>query len=90
MAGKGVVPNAFGEFDTLAPHLRFIERATRKLARSTFYAMGRWQGAMERKQAFLGRIVDIGAELFAMAATCVRAAAGMCRVARAPNPVETP
>ena len=75
VAGKGVVPNAFGEFDTLAPHLRFIERATRKLARSTFYAMGRWQGAMERKQAFLGRIVDIGAELFAMAATCVRAAA---------------
>jgi hypothetical protein len=28
---------------------------------------------MERKQGFLGRVVDIGAELFAMSATCVRA-----------------
>jgi hypothetical protein len=50
-----------------------VERASRKLARSTFYAMARWQGRLERKQGFLGRIVDIGAELFAMSATCVRA-----------------
>ena len=28
---------------------------------------------METKQGFLGRIVDIGAELFAMSAACVRA-----------------
>jgi hypothetical protein len=35
--------------------------------------MSRWQGKLERKQAFLGRIVDIGAELFAMSAACVRA-----------------
>jgi hypothetical protein len=50
-----------------------VERASRKLARSTFYAMARWQGRLERKQGFLGRIVDIGAELFAISATCVRA-----------------
>ena len=37
--------------------------------------MGRWQGAMERKQAFLGRVVDIGAELFAMTSACLRAKA---------------
>lgn len=35
--------------------------------------MGRWQARLEYKQAFLGRIVDIGAELFAMAACCSRA-----------------
>lgn len=35
--------------------------------------MSRWQGGLERKQTFLGRIVDIGAELFAMTAVCVRA-----------------
>ncbi len=35
--------------------------------------MGRWQGRLERKQGFLGRIVDIGAELFAISAVCVRA-----------------
>ena len=35
--------------------------------------MSRWQGRLEHKQRFLGRIVDIGAELFAMTAACVRA-----------------
>ena len=30
--------------------------------------MARWQGRLERKQGFLGRIVDIGAELFAISA----------------------
>src|SRR5690606_26615148 len=38
-----------------------------------FYAMSRYQAKLERKQALLGRFVDIGAELFAMSATCVRA-----------------
>ncbi|WP_255955740.1 acyl-CoA dehydrogenase family protein [Streptomyces odontomachi] len=57
----------------LSVHLRYVERSARKLARCTFYAMSRWQGRMESKQGFLGRIVDIGAELFAMSAACVRA-----------------
>jgi len=35
--------------------------------------MSRWQGRLEHKQGFLARIVDIGAEIFAMAAVCVRA-----------------
>jgi hypothetical protein len=35
--------------------------------------MARWQGGLEKRQNFLGRIVDIGAELFAMSASCVRA-----------------
>ncbi|WBB51609.1 acyl-CoA dehydrogenase family protein [Verrucosispora sp. WMMA2044] len=73
--GKGQQPSGYGEFGPLAGHLRHVERASRKLARSTFYAMSRWQGKMERKQAFLGRVVDIGAELFAMSAVCVRARA---------------
>jgi hypothetical protein len=71
--GRGQVPGAYAEYGPLAGHLRYLERASRKLARSTFYAMGRWQGELEHKQGFLGRVVDIGAELFAMAAVCVRA-----------------
>ena len=59
--------------DRWRPHVRYIERTSRKLARATFYGMSRWQGQLERKQGFLGRIVDIGAELFAMSAACVRA-----------------
>lgn len=71
--GEGQRPTAFNQFGPLASHLRFAERSSRKLARNTFYGMARWQAGLEQKQAFLGRIVDIGAELFAMSATCVRA-----------------
>ncbi|KOU37028.1 acyl-CoA dehydrogenase family protein [Streptomyces sp. WM6378] len=73
VAGPGQLPRSYGEFGPLAQHLRYAERSARKLARSTFYAMSRWQGRMETKQGFLGRIVDIGAELFAISAACVRA-----------------
>ncbi|PWI44347.1 acyl-CoA dehydrogenase family protein [Streptomyces sp. ICBB 8177] len=73
VAGPGQVPTSYSEFGPLATHLRYVERGARRLARSTFYAMSRWQGRMETKQGFLGRIVDIGAELFAMSAACVRA-----------------
>ncbi|WP_407549642.1 acyl-CoA dehydrogenase family protein [Streptomyces sp. Pv4-95] len=73
VAGPGQLPRTYQEFGELAVHLRYVERAARKLARATFYAMSRWQGRMETKQGFLGRIVDIGAELFAMSAACVRA-----------------
>ncbi len=73
--GGGQIPGGYGSFGPLAPHIRYVERASRKLARSTFYGMTRWQGRLERKQGFLSRIVDIGAELFAMSASCVRARA---------------
>ncbi|BBU21386.1 acyl-CoA dehydrogenase family protein [Mycobacterium xenopi] len=73
--GEGQLPTSYREFGRLATHLRFVERSARKLARNTFYGMARWQAALEQKQGFLGRIVDIGAELFAMSAACVRAEA---------------
>lgn len=78
VTGPGQLPGTYAEFNPaghadLSHHLRYVERSSRKLARSTFYAMSRWQGRMETKQGFLGRIVDIGAELFAMSAACVRA-----------------
>jgi hypothetical protein len=73
VAGQGALPTAYNVVGPLATHLRYIERTSRKLARETVYAMARWQGKLERKQGFLGRIVDVGAELFAMSAVCVRA-----------------
>jgi alkylation response protein AidB-like acyl-CoA dehydrogenase len=73
--GEGQLPTSYREFGRLATHLRYVERSARKLARNTFYGMARWQAALEQKQGFLGRIVDIGAELFAMSAACVRAEA---------------
>jgi hypothetical protein len=71
--GQGQRPGAFEEFGELAGHVRYAERASRKLARSTFYAMSRWQAKLEKKQAVLGRIVDIGAELYAISAAAVYA-----------------
>ncbi|HEY6797551.1 MAG TPA: acyl-CoA dehydrogenase family protein [Kineosporiaceae bacterium] len=73
VSGPGQVPTSYREFGELAPHLRQIERCSRRLARSTFYGMARWQGRLEHRQGFLGRVVDIGAELFAMSAAVVRA-----------------
>ena len=72
-AGKGQNPQSYDEFGDLAKHLRFAERGSRKLARSTFWGMSRWQAGLEKRQAWLGRIVDIGAELFAISSACVYA-----------------
>jgi hypothetical protein len=73
LVGRGQLPGAYREFGPLATHLRWAERRSRKLARATFRGMARWQGRLERKQGFLARLVEIGAELYAVTATCVRA-----------------
>jgi alkylation response protein AidB-like acyl-CoA dehydrogenase len=73
VSGPGQLPTSFSEFGSLAGHLRYVERASRRLARNTFYGMSRWQGKLEYRQRFLGRTVDIGAELFAITAACVHA-----------------
>ena len=73
VVGEGHKPKGYDEFGPLATHLRYAERSSRRLARSTFYAMGRWQAKLEQRQSFLGRIVDIGAELFAISAAVVYA-----------------
>ena len=65
----------YREFGPLAKHMRYANRTAGRLARSIFYAMIRFGPGLERKQAVLGRIVEVGAELFVMVATTVRATA---------------
>jgi hypothetical protein len=65
----------YAEFGRLAPHLRFVERNARKLARQVFHGMNVYQGRLQHKQGFLFRLVDVVDELFAMAATVSRAEA---------------
>jgi alkylation response protein AidB-like acyl-CoA dehydrogenase len=70
--GWGYLPS-FRAFGNLAPHLRFVERSCRKLARTLLYAILRYGPKLEKKQMVLFRFVNIGSELFAMTASCVRA-----------------
>jgi alkylation response protein AidB-like acyl-CoA dehydrogenase len=63
----------YSEFGRLARHVRFIERSSRRLARGVFHSMVRFGPKLELRQSVLFRLVDVAAELFAMAATCSRA-----------------
>ena len=63
----------YSEFGELATHMRFVDRAARRLARAQFHAMMRYQGGLERKQSILFRFVDVAAELYAMSATVAMA-----------------
>ncbi len=64
--------HTFSEFGRLGRHLRFAERATRKLSREIFHGMMVHQARMQNKQAFLFRVIDVANELFAVAATVSR------------------
>jgi alkylation response protein AidB-like acyl-CoA dehydrogenase len=62
----------YGRFKGLATHLRFAERATRKLSREIFHGMLVHKAKLQRRQAFLFRTVDVAMEIFAMAASISR------------------
>jgi hypothetical protein len=65
----------FSGYGNLAKHMRFVERNSRKLARTLFHQMIRFGPKLERRQMILARLVEIGTELFAMAASCAKALA---------------
>jgi alkylation response protein AidB-like acyl-CoA dehydrogenase len=57
----------------LGSQLSFVDRAARDLAEHLDRAKQRWGDEILSRQLFLGRIVDIAAELYAMTAACVYA-----------------
>ncbi|MEU4380188.1 acyl-CoA dehydrogenase family protein [Micromonospora echinofusca] len=65
-------PPGFGD---LAGHLSFVAATGAELARHLADGRQRWGEAVAERQLFLGRVVDVAAELYAMTAACVYARA---------------
>jgi alkylation response protein AidB-like acyl-CoA dehydrogenase len=57
----------------LKPALNYVAKTSRRLAKALFHAMAKKGPKLEREQLLLGRLVDIGTELFALSATALYA-----------------
>jgi alkylation response protein AidB-like acyl-CoA dehydrogenase len=64
---------SYGKYGKLSGHVAFADRTSHRLARSIAMAMTRFGPGLEKHQAVLFRLVDIGAELYAMCASVVQA-----------------
>nr|HQH52611.1 hypothetical protein [Candidatus Hydrogenedentota bacterium] len=53
-------------------HVIFVARTCKKLARTLFHTMAKYRQKLEREQLVLQALVDIGTDLFAMAALLLR------------------
>lgn len=67
---KSLRSSSYKEMGELEKYFQFIEKNSHTLAKNIFYYMARYQQGLERKQMILGRLIEIGTELFVMAATC--------------------
>ena len=62
--------SSYEELEELSDHFHFVDITSHKLARSIFHYMGLYREKIEKRQNILGRLMDIGTELFVIAATC--------------------
>jgi alkylation response protein AidB-like acyl-CoA dehydrogenase len=62
-----------GAAPRLRPHLAYAATTSRRLTRALLHAMARHGTALEGEQVLLGRLMDVGTEVFALAASCAYA-----------------
>ncbi|NGX58017.1 MAG: putative acyl-CoA dehydrogenase FadE10 [Chlamydiae bacterium] len=67
---KSFTSSSYPGLEDLERHFKFIEKTSHLLARKIFIYMAIYQKKLEHKQMLLGRLIDIGTDLFIMAATC--------------------
>lgn len=71
----GLFTKRYNELGDLAKHFRYVESTSHKMTAKLFEAMAKYKQKLELKQMLLGRLMEIGTDLFAIAATCSYAAA---------------
>lgn len=62
--------SSYKDTGVLEEHFKFIEKYAHTLAGKIFGSMARYRQRLESKQMLLGRLMEVGTDLFAMAATC--------------------
>jgi hypothetical protein len=53
-------------------YLRYVSRTSKKLSRKLFHSMARYGPALDKQQMLLGRLTEIGTELFVISACALR------------------
>ncbi len=69
-----ITRSSYDDIGELAPNFQYIDETAHRMARAIFHGMAKYQQGLEKKQLFLGRLMEIGTDLFAIAATCSYAA----------------
>lgn len=65
---------SYKDLGEMGQYFAYINDTSHQLARSIFHAMARYQQGLEKREMLLGRLMEIGTDLFAMAATASYAA----------------
>lgn len=67
---RSLIPGSHPELGPLRKEFEFIDKQSHRLACRLFFSMVKYQQRLEKRQMLLGHLMEIGTELFAMAATC--------------------
>lgn len=67
---KGVVGRSYSDWGSLSSKYSFIDKTSHRLARTLFFYIAKYQQKLEKKQLILGRLMEIGTDLFVMSAAC--------------------